>query len=338
MSFPIQIELEKAKDRGVKRVKQTAEIFTPLDLCLQMVREIPEDKLEDPSTVYLDNSCGDGNFLVALFQVLTEDYGHPEEQVLTQQIYGIDLMPDNVVTAKERTGCNNVFCSDALTFDYSSLPAIDVIVGNPPYQRGKFYIFYETFLKKCLSLLRDGGYISYIVPNKFLNPASKVSKTIRSSLQVQKMHASVNEWFPKVGTRIGRFSGVKTPEGNLKEFDLVLEDGNVLSYEMTEQLPICFTTLESVQELRELLKGDPIPFQKTKPETEYYVTVDKSWVTGGFNAQVCGENNYTVRYVPCDSKEEAEELIVFLRTSPKLGRIHRMFSEKYISTWHLLTR
>jgi hypothetical protein len=338
MSSTIQAELEKAKDRGVKRVKQTAEVFTPLDLCLQMVREIPEDKLEDPSTVYLDNSCGDGNFLVALLQVLTEDYGHPREQVLTQQIYGIDLMPDNVVTAKERTGCDNVFCSDALDFDYTSLPGVDVIVGNPPYQRGKFYIFYETFFRKCLSLLSEGGYISYIVPNKFLIPTSKVSRTIRSNLQVQKMYASVNDWFPKVGTRIGRFTGVKTTGSDLKAFDLVLEDGNVLSYDMSEQIPICFSTLESIQELRELTKGEPIPFQKTKPETKYYVTVDKSWVSGGFNAQVCGENAYTVRYVPCVSKKEADELVLFLKTSPKLSRIHRLFSEKYITTWHLLTR
>jgi len=125
----IQTEIDKAKSRGKDRVKQTAEVFTPMDLCLQMVRDIPQEKLKDPTTTYLDNSCGDGNFLVTLLQVLTEEYNHPRDQVLNTQLYGVDLMPDNIATVKERLGItpdqpgwNHVVCTDGLTYDYEFEP------------------------------------------------------------------------------------------------------------------------------------------------------------------------------------------------------------------------
>jgi len=98
----VQTEVEKQKKRGSKRVKQTGEVFTPMDLCMRMVREIPVEKLEDPDATFLDNSCGDGNFLVTLLEVLSEY--HDVEHVLNNMIYGVDLMPDNVATAKERLG------------------------------------------------------------------------------------------------------------------------------------------------------------------------------------------------------------------------------------------
>ena len=125
----IQTEIDKAKSRGKDRVKQTAEVFTPMDLCLQMVRDIPQEKLKDPTTTYLDNSCGDGNFLVTLLQVLTEEYNHSRDQVLNTQLYGVDLMPDNIATVKERLGLqpgtpawDHVVCADGLTYDYEFEP------------------------------------------------------------------------------------------------------------------------------------------------------------------------------------------------------------------------
>jgi hypothetical protein len=91
-----------------------------------MVREIPVERLENPSTTYLDNSCGDGNFLEALFTVLTEEYGHDKKHVLNHQLYGVDLMDDNVSSTRTRLGLNpsmpgwyHIVCHDALTYDYS---------------------------------------------------------------------------------------------------------------------------------------------------------------------------------------------------------------------------
>jgi type I restriction-modification system DNA methylase subunit len=129
MSKTIQKEIDKQKARGSKRVKQTAEVFTPMDLCLQMVLQIPEKNFRDPDAKYLDNSCGDGNFLVTLFKVLSKY--HDSEHVLNEMIYGVDLMPDNVATAKERLGLtpnmkgwHHVVCADGLIYDYEFAPEV----------------------------------------------------------------------------------------------------------------------------------------------------------------------------------------------------------------------
>lgn len=123
MSETIQREIKKQKERGHKRVKATGEVFTPADLCRDMIKRIPEEKLRSPNTTYLDNSCGDGNFLVALYEVLTREYGHEEEHVVNNMLYGVDLMPDNIAEVKRRLGVPedhpHFVCQDGLTYDYS---------------------------------------------------------------------------------------------------------------------------------------------------------------------------------------------------------------------------
>ena len=104
--------------KSKKRVKQTGEVFTPHELCLQIVRDIPEEKLSDPTSTYIDPSCGDGNFLFALHQVLTEDYGQTSESVMGR-LYGVELMADNVEIARARLPGAHIVCHDALTYDYS---------------------------------------------------------------------------------------------------------------------------------------------------------------------------------------------------------------------------
>jgi len=120
-------EVKKRKARGEKRVKLTGEVFTPIDLCLRMVSEIPIATLRNPEATFLDNSCGDGNFLVALAKVLSKY--HDRDHVLNNMIYGVDLMADNVETAKKRLGLtedmpgwHHVVCADGLTYDYSFVP------------------------------------------------------------------------------------------------------------------------------------------------------------------------------------------------------------------------
>ena len=51
-------------ERSDERIKETQEVFTPLDLVDSMVNDIPEDILKDPSSTFIDPSAGSGNFLV----------------------------------------------------------------------------------------------------------------------------------------------------------------------------------------------------------------------------------------------------------------------------------
>lgn len=67
-----------------------------------MLDLLPGESWKDPNQTFLDPSCGDGNFLVAVKERLL-GLGFSEEDALAR-IYGIDLMHDNVVEACKRLG------------------------------------------------------------------------------------------------------------------------------------------------------------------------------------------------------------------------------------------
>ena len=108
-------------ERTDERIDQTGEVFTPLELCREMVNELPIDILKNPKSTFLDNSAGNGNFLVALKTKLLQY--HSEDYVLNHMLYAVELMPDNHKEMCERLGVDinhsHYVCHDALTYDYS---------------------------------------------------------------------------------------------------------------------------------------------------------------------------------------------------------------------------
>ena len=99
-------------DRDEYRVKVTAEVFTPTDLVIRMIRECGADKFAPGKTV-LDPACGDGQFLVAVKWVKVLFHGMTESDALND-IYGIDLMRDNVDLCKKRLGGGTILMGDSL--------------------------------------------------------------------------------------------------------------------------------------------------------------------------------------------------------------------------------
>jgi type I restriction-modification system DNA methylase subunit len=114
-------------DRDSARTKATQEVFTPTPLVQSILDEFPPEMFNDPTKTFLDNSCGDGQFLSeALIRKI--ENGSTFEHAL-ETIYGVDLMQDNVDLCRERLLCGredlrhivekNIVCHDALTYDYS---------------------------------------------------------------------------------------------------------------------------------------------------------------------------------------------------------------------------
>jgi type I restriction-modification system DNA methylase subunit len=114
-------------ERDKLRVKATGEVFTPTELVREILEQIPSDQFTDPAKTFLDNSCGDGQFLGEVL-IRKMENGSTFEQALST-IYGVDLMPDNVDECRKRLLCGqtylqhiverNIVCHDALTYDYS---------------------------------------------------------------------------------------------------------------------------------------------------------------------------------------------------------------------------
>ena len=90
-------------ERDQLRVKATGEVFTPTELVREMLGQIPIEQFTDPSKTFLDNSCGDGQFLSEVL-IRKMENGSTFEQALSTT-YGVDLMQDNVDLCRERLLC-----------------------------------------------------------------------------------------------------------------------------------------------------------------------------------------------------------------------------------------
>ena len=117
-------------ERDQLRVKATGEVFTPTELVREMLKQIPIEQFQDPTKTFLDNSCGDGQFLGEVL-IRKMENGSTFEQALSTT-YGVDLMIDNIDLCRERLLCGqdqfrhiveqNIQCRDALKFGYNFKP------------------------------------------------------------------------------------------------------------------------------------------------------------------------------------------------------------------------
>jgi hypothetical protein len=108
-------------ERSKERIYDTGEVFTPMELCYHMVSKIPLEKRKDPNSIFMDNTAGNGNFMVALRDELIKY--HPEDHVLNKMLYAVELMEDNHKEMCERLGVSidhpHFLCANALEYDYS---------------------------------------------------------------------------------------------------------------------------------------------------------------------------------------------------------------------------
>lgn len=138
-------------ERDKARVKATGEVFTPTPLVQEILNQIPTDQFTDINKTFLDNSCGDGQFLSEVI-IKKMEMGSTYEQALATT-YGVDLMEDNCLECIRRLyGVNgeptivvlkgddipknwhspglvavfevngkicNIVCADGLKYDYS---------------------------------------------------------------------------------------------------------------------------------------------------------------------------------------------------------------------------
>jgi type I restriction-modification system DNA methylase subunit len=114
-------------ERDRVRVKATGEVFTPTELVQEVLDKIDQSLFADPEKTFLDNCCGDGQFLSEVLIRKVQNGINFETALST--IYGVDIMEDNVALCRDRLLCGqehlrhivekNIICHDALTYDYS---------------------------------------------------------------------------------------------------------------------------------------------------------------------------------------------------------------------------
>ena len=82
-----------------ERVKALGEVFTPPELIREMLDRLPPSAWERDKR-WLEPSCGNGNFLVEI--VKERRRRGWETHKLIDNLYAIDIMPDNIAEAHAR--------------------------------------------------------------------------------------------------------------------------------------------------------------------------------------------------------------------------------------------
>ena len=82
------------------RKKRYGVFFTPPALVNEMLDHIPPELFRDPEKTFCDPTCGNGHFLVAVFQRKMAGGSSPIQALATT--YGVDILPDNVLVTRHR--------------------------------------------------------------------------------------------------------------------------------------------------------------------------------------------------------------------------------------------
>jgi hypothetical protein len=113
-------------ERDSARVNATGEVFTPTALVQEILDQLPKEVFCDPERTFLDNSCGDGQFLGEV--LIRKLQNGIDFETALGTIYGVDIMIDNVDLCRARLLCGrkdlayiverNIVCQNALTYQY----------------------------------------------------------------------------------------------------------------------------------------------------------------------------------------------------------------------------
>lgn len=113
--------------RSSERQSDLGEVFTPSELVIEILEQLPDENWEDGKT-FLDPTCGNGQFLAAV-AIVKMSLNHTN---VLNSIYGVDIMQDNVAECRERLIAiagdtlanrkiveNNIRCEDGLAYGYT---------------------------------------------------------------------------------------------------------------------------------------------------------------------------------------------------------------------------
>lgn len=158
---------------------------TPAPVVRSMVAKLFADRAPTPDGLLIDPGCGEGVFIDGVLAWCRE------RGVAPPRILGIELHPERARVAQERFAAEPTVEIREADFLEGEWPAADYVIGNPPYvaitklseaekkrYRSAFttaynrFDLYFLFIEQGLNLLRPGGRLVFITPEKYLTVAS----------------------------------------------------------------------------------------------------------------------------------------------------------------------
>lgn len=174
------------------------DICTPMGCVKEMIDEVPQEFWNRKVIKILDCCAGNGNFPAYI-----------ATKTSFSNIYCNEINPARLKNLREYFGEEvHILEQDFLQFPQE--PQYDMIVANPPFAKfmkngeraAKNHSLSRDFLMKALSLLRDNGYLCFILPDNWMSFADR-NKLPSLLSQYQFITINIHEckkWFPKVGS------------------------------------------------------------------------------------------------------------------------------------------
>jgi hypothetical protein len=195
-----------------KEKRENGEVFTPLFLVYKMLDKLDESYTKEHGKsifteinfTWFDPAVGIGNFPFIVYQRLMKKLQIPDEEerrkhILENMIYASEITPKNVFIYK-KIFCGekyklNIYEGDTLKMDVMKIwgtNKFDVILGNPPYNKGgirshtgkqllkgvKSETVWIKFIEKSFEWLKPDGFLAFITPLYWLKLNIKVHNTM----------------------------------------------------------------------------------------------------------------------------------------------------------------
>jgi len=226
------------------------EVFTHPILINKMLDLFPPRVYENPELRWLDPSVGAGFFMIFVYIRLMHGLKkwQPNEKKRSQHIiqnmlHMVELNNANCKICKTIFGADlQIICGDFLGDTPYALASFDCIVGNPPFQddyahkttlrvNGGKSKLYERIFLKSISLLKDGGYLSFVVPdNIFSGNGSQSYKTLMEyNVPFVSFNPENQDYFQKIQQPVCYFLLNKTTNKNQLT---TLEHSNQLTFKI----------------------------------------------------------------------------------------------------------
>ena len=181
--------IDYLKNTDIKKRKKLGQYFTPKSIRELLLSKLPKKDNAD----ILDPACGSGEFLLSC-----------EKYFKNPNLNGFDIDKKLINIASKLVKNASIKNFDFLNIDINK-KKYDYIIGNPPYFelklneeikkkyfdiiKGRVNIF-SLFIKTGLDLLKDVGYLAYVVPPSMNNGAyfSKLREYIIKNSSLEYLH------------------------------------------------------------------------------------------------------------------------------------------------------